>query len=216
MKNTKQIIGIILIISAIAALVYWETGGRNRIVTTKVLVAIENIMEGEVITKQMLAARNAMPETVISGALGPDAIHKVEGREASQDIAKNQQISELSIREPTEMAPDKRSPFVIKAEWIDSRSSSLRKGDMINIYSRDGAYHLGEYEVLFVKDIGEKEVTDMQFEDGRYGRISDIRSRTHSSGIISHLEILTELHEYQKLLQFVDTKEQLLIVQKED
>jgi hypothetical protein len=207
-----------LIISAVAALVYWETDGRSRIVTKKVLVASQNIMEGEIITRQMLATVNAMPETVIAGAFTPDEVYKIEGKEASQNIAKSGQISGLSLREPSEAVKDKRSPYVIKPEWIDSRSSSLRRGDVIKIYNRDGSHYFGDFEVVFVKDIGDKEVTDMVGEDGRYGsHVSDIRSRAHSSGIISHLEILTELGEYQKILQFIDnTEEKLLIVQKGD
>jgi len=217
-KRIKQIIGILLIVSAIAALVYWETGGRSRVVTKKVLVASENIMEGEMITRQMLTTVNAMPETVIAGAITPDEINKIEGKEAALDIAKNGQISGLSLREPSEVIKDQRSPYVIKPEWIDSRSSSLRRGDIIKIYNRDGSDYLGDFEVVFVKDTGDKEVTDLIGEDGRYGsHVSDMRSRTHSSGIISHLEILTVLEEYQKILQFIDhAEEQLLIVQKGD
>jgi len=217
-KRIKQIVGVLLIVSAIAALVYWETGGRNKVVTKQVLVAGENIMEGEMITRQMLTTVNAMPETVIAGAFAPDEAYKIEGKEAAQDIAKNGQISGLSVREPSEIVKDTRTPYVIKPEWIDSRSSSLRGGDVIKIYSRDGSHFLGSYEVIFVKDAADKEVTDLIGEDGRYGtHVSDIRSRTHSSGIISHLEILTELEGYRKILQFIDNEEeQLLIVQKGD
>lgn len=217
-KRIKQIIGVLLIIFAVSALIYWETDGRNRILTVQVLVASENIIQGEVITEQMLITANAMPKTVIAGAFTPDDAGKILGKEAMHDIAKNQQISELSLKEASEIVKDKRSPYVIKPEWIDSRSSSLRKGDIIMIYNKNGSYYLGEFEVVFVKDIGDKEIIDTQGDDGRFGgHISDINSRTHSSGIISHIEILTELEEYQKILQFVDsTEEQLLIVQKGD
>ncbi|MCL2437242.1 MAG: SAF domain-containing protein [Clostridiales bacterium] len=216
MKRAKQIIGILLIIFAVTALVYWETDGRNRVVTKSVLVASENIMEGQMITRQMLTTVNAMPETVIAGAFTPDEAHRVEGKEAAQDIAQNQQISGLSLREPSEVVTDQRSPYVIKPEWIDSRSSSLRRGDIIKIYNRDGSYYLGSFEVVFVKDVAEREVTDLFGDGGSYGsNVSDIRNRTHSSGVISHLEILTELEAYQRILRFIDdTQEQLLIVQK--
>ena len=215
MKRAKQILGILLIIAAITALIFWEMTGRDIVTTKKVLVASENITAGELITNRMLKAANVMPDTVIAGAITPEELHKIEGKEALQDIVKNQQISELFLGVPTEKVKDLRSPFVIKAEWIDSRSSSLRRGDIIRIYGRDGKHYLGEFEVVFVKDVGEKEVIDISGE-GRASVNNDVRSRTNSSGIISHLEILTELKEYQKILQFIDEfDEKLLIVQAE-
>ena len=215
MKKAKQIIGVLLIVSAVLALIYWETAGRDIVTTKKVLVASENISAGDIINSKMLAIANVMPDTIISGALTPDKFHKINGKEAKQDIVKNQQISDVFFGEPASKIHDKRSPYVIKAEWIDSRSSSLRRGDFVKIYNRDGSFYLGEFEVVFVKDVGEKEVTDISFEGARIGNTEiDIQNRMNSNGIISHLEILTELREYQKIVQFIDEfEEKLLIVQ---
>jgi len=208
-KKTKKIIGILLIIAAVAALVYWETDGRDRVVTKKVLVAANDIKEGEIITRQMLGVVSAMPDTVIAGAFTPDDINMALGKEALQPIARNQQIFEMLLRDPAETTGDGLSPFLIKSEWVDSRSSSLRRGDTVGIYSRDGSYHLGDFEVLFVKDIGDKEILD----EGQ----RDIRDRTNGSGIIDHLEILTDIEEYQQIVQFIDaSEEKLLIIQRGD
>ena len=214
MKKAKQIIGVLLIVSAVLALVYWETAGRDIVTTKKVLVASENISAGDIINSKMLAIANVMPDTIIAGALTPDEFHKINGKEAKQDIVKNQQISEHFLGVPIEKIQDKRSPYVIKSEWIDSRSSSLRRGDFVKIYSRDGSFYLGEFEVVFVKDASEKEVIDISFEGARAATVVDIQSRMNSNGIISHLEILTELREYQKIIKFIDEfEEKLLIVQ---
>ena len=165
--------------------------------TEKVVVAGANITEGDLITRQMLAIAAAMPETVIEGAFKPDEMEKIIGKEASMDIVKKQQISDPLLREPDEEAKSKFSPFLIKAEWIDSRSCSLRGGDVISLYSRDGSFYLGDFEVLFVKDTNDREITD------------------DSGGIVDHIEILTELDEYRKILRFIDTNEEkLLIVQR--
>jgi len=194
-KRTKQIIGILLIVFAVAALVYWEADGRSRVTTVKVLAANENIAQGEAITEQMLGVVNTMPETVIEGAFSPNEISREIGKEAAQDIAKNQQISGLLLCEPQEHTGSKLSPFLIKSEWIDSRSSSLRQGDVIAIYNRDGSYFLGDFEVLFVKDVADNEIIE--------------------SGMVDHFEILTDVGEYQKIVQFIDSaSEKLLIVQR--
>ena len=195
MKKTKQIIGILLIVLAVSALTYWETDGRNRLLTEKVVVASESIMEGDIITKQMLRVAAALPETVIDGALRPDEIDKALGKEASQGLVKNQQIAATHIREQGEAKKEKLSPFLIKAEWIDSLSSSLRKGDVISIYNGDGSFYFGDFEAVYVKDANDREITD--------------------GGVIDHLEILTVLAEYQKIRGRVDKAgEKLLIIQK--
>ena len=207
MRRAKQILGVLLIVFAVAALAYWEIDGRERVVTKKVLVAGEDIAEGELITRNMLNVVSAMPETVIAGAFAPSDIARIEGKEALRPIEKNQQISELLLGEPNKKTVDRLSPFLIKSDWIDSRSSSLRRGDIVSIYSRDGSYYVGDYEILFVKDIGDKEITD------EWQR--DIRERTHGSGIIDHLEILTDIEGYKKIVRFIDeSEEKLLIVQK--
>jgi hypothetical protein len=213
-KRTKQIIGIVLIIAAVSALVFWEMTGRDIVTTKKVLVASENIEAGEIVTKQMFKTMNIMPDTIISGALTPSDINKIEGKAALQDIVENQQIAEVYFGVPVEKITDKRTPYVIKSEWIDSRSSSLRKGDIVHIYNRNGTFHLGEFEVVFVKDVGDKEVIDISGDSGRVISNSDVRSRTNSSGIISHIEILAELEDYQNIVSYIDEfQEQLLIVQ---
>ena len=204
MKRTRQIIGILLIVFAVGALVYWETEGRGRMTTRKVLVAGMSIEKGDIITKQMLSVAGAMPETAVAGAFGPGELDRALGKEAVVEIAKNQQISEAFLRDPEEKAADMLSPFRIKGEWIDSRSSSLRRGDTVLVYSRDGSVCLGEFEVAFVKDAGGKEVVSMDSGD-----------RSSGSGAVDHIEILTELDGYRRILKFIDDESgSLLIVQK--
>jgi hypothetical protein len=210
----------LLIIFAVAGLIYWETDGRDRILTEKILVSSEGILEGTVITAQMFHSVSAMPETIVEGAIRPEEADKIQGKEAAMDIPKNQQMSEALLREPGEKEIEKLSPYLIKTEWIDSRSSSLRQGDHISVYSRDGSLHLGDFEVLFVKDVNDREITDAVSNEAGHGRQNgekDIRDRAHSSGVIDHLEILTDLDGYGNILRHIDTEDEgLLIVQKGD
>jgi len=196
-KRAKQIIGIFLILFAIAALVYWETGGRDQVVTIKVLAAGQNISQGEIITPQMLRIVRAMPETVIEGAFSAADANKALGKVAACEIALNQQISELLLEEPDKKEVKKLSPFLIKSEWIDSRSSSLRSGDIVAIYNRDGGFYLGSFEIMSVQDSADREITE--------------------GGIVDHFEILTEVEQYQKIIKYIDSSgEKFLIVQRSD
>lgn len=219
-KKTKQIMGVLLIFIAIAGLAYWEMVGRDKIMTEKVLVACVDILQGDILAEEMLSVASVIPESVISGAMKPEEIKKALGKKASQTIIKNQQISRYQLGDPVEREKDKRSPYLIKGDWIDSMSSSLRRGDKIEIYNRDGQVYLGDYEVLYVKDAQDKEITDIISEDLSYvtqgRRESGIRDRAYGNGVVDHIEILAELNHYQKILAFVDAmEEKLLIVQKE-
>ena len=212
MRKIKNVVGALLILVSVGSLVFWESYGRNEFTTRKVLAAGETIAEGSLLKREMFSEVNVLPENVVEGVIGPEDFHKIEGQEAAQFIQKNQVMSESFARAPGKKISENHAPYVIKGHWIDSRSSSLRRGDVIRIFSRDGGVFLGEFEILFVKDADEKEVTDARVDDGLpYNpldrRNSAIADRTNSNGVIDHLEILTSLREYQKILQFVEGAE---------
>lgn len=220
MKRVKQIIGILLILAAAAGLVYWETAGREEFMTEKVLAAKVDIPKGTAVSGALFTTVSVMPENMLKGTLTEKDLPGIEGKVAAQPILVNQQIAASFFKERGREVAKNYAPYVIKGDWIDSRSSSLRKGDAIRIYSMDGTFHLGDYEVMFVKDEEEQEVTD--FVIGGNGDFvptveeeKEIGDRIKGSGIIHHLEILTSLEEYQKILAFIkDTGQTLLIVQK--
>ena len=223
MRKIKNVIGALLILTAACGLVFWELYGRDEFTTQKVLAAGERIEQGSLLRKELFTEVSVLPENLVEGVITPNNFHKIEGKEAAQFIPKNQVMSESLAKAPGKKITEHHAQYVIKGHWIDSRSSSLRKGDVIRIFSKDGSVFLGEFEVLFVKDADEKEVVDARVDDGLpynplQGRKSEIVDRINSSGVISHLEILTSLREYQKLLQFVESEESaeqtLLIVQK--
>lgn len=221
MRRIKNGIGILLIIVSIGGLIFWEGYGRDEFMTKKVLAASETIMQGTLIKKDMFTAVSVLPESLMEGVIAPNDFYKIEGKEAAQLIVKNQPISASFLREPARSVSEDYAPYVIKGQWIDSRSSSLRKGDMVRIYSRDGSYLLGDFEIVFVKDVNEKEVSDVLPTEEISSYMPPVKAhsaipdRTNSNGVIDHIEILTGLEEYRQILQFVENSEKtLLIVQR--
>lgn len=53
MKRIKNIIGFMLIITALAGIIFWETIGREASIYKEVIVAASDIQEGSIITNSM-------------------------------------------------------------------------------------------------------------------------------------------------------------------
>jgi hypothetical protein len=105
------------------------------------------------------------------------------------------------------------SPFVIKPEWISMRSSSLRRGDWVDLYEDREHTLIGTFRVAFVKDSNEVEVRNVG-----EGNNNSALDRTDASAIISHIEIISDLDGYEKVLAQVSgvSPAGLIVVQKQE
>lgn len=65
---------------------------------------------------------------------------KLKGRICRQNIKANSQIVADFFENTEELIEEGKSIFVIKPSWMDMRSSSLRSGDIVQIYSDTGVY----------------------------------------------------------------------------
>ena len=191
MKFIKPIIGCILIVTALVGLFYWEHDGRIRWTTEEVA--------------------SAAFECIVDGALSMEEASKLKGRICRQNIKANSQIVADFFENTEELIEEGKSIFVIKPSWMDMRSSSLRSGDIVQIYSDTGDVYLGTFRVAFVKDDNEQEVTSA---DG-ISRQQNILDRKMSSRAANHIEIVATLDEYNAINAFVrDGARSLMIVQK--
>lgn len=213
MKRVRIAIGLLLVIGSIAGLVYWETAGREAVLMDQVLVAKEAILPGTRATSELFEAAGVMEENKIEGALTPDEFIYISGKVAAQYIVKKGQIAEEYFIDSDQYLTSDKSLFVIKPEWISMRSSSLRRGDWVDIYEDKGYSLIGTYNVAFVKDGNEVEVRD----SGQVKRQS-VLDRTDSTSVISHIEIISDLRGYKKILDQVlnVTKAGLILVQKDE
>ena len=92
--------------------------------------------------------------------------------------------------------PEGKSVYVLPESWIYSRSSSLRAGDSVQIYSMPEKKLMGTFTLAFVRDNAEQEVQDTNLPSG-------VLERTAPSSIISNLEILCTQQEYFELFDEV-------------
>lgn len=210
MKKSRTVIGLLLIAFAVAGLIFWEVRGREAILLDTVIVASETIPAGTVITRDLLSAAGVLTENRVQGAVDWEGLPQIIGQVALQDIIKNGQVSNEYLEADDFYLHDNESIFVIHPEWIVMRSSSIRRGDWISIYQDLTHEEIGTYRVAFVKDANEMEVTD-----GEGRKESSSLDRTLSTSPVSHVEIIADMEEYEKIISSVRNNDAgLLLVQK--
>ena len=211
MKRSRTVLGLLLIIFAVTGLIFWEVRGRETMLLDTVIVAKERIPAGTLITRDLLSAAGILEENRIQGGLSWDKLHLAIGQVALQDIVENSQISEEFLAESDFYIRSNESIFVLHPEWIAMRSSSIRRGDWIDIYESGSFDKIGSYRVAFVKDANELEVTDGEGAGG-----SNALDRTVSTSLISHIEIIADMKEYEKIARLAGNNETgLLLVQRQ-
>lgn len=209
MHKIKIFLGLLLMVSSLTAMVFWETRGRELLLYREVLVAEVEIKPGDQITSEMISSR-ALPRELLSpDALLPGQESQVVGEVAGQLILSGTPISNRYFTAIPVAIREEESVYVIPSEWISMRSSSLRKGDWISIYSQDGKTLIGSYQLAFVRDQAEREVVSL---DGN--KDAPILERRDGSSLIHSLEIISSLAGYQRIQEAAAiTGSALLIVQ---
>lgn len=217
MGRVKSIIGILFIVLSVSGLLIWEFKGRDIILMEPVLVAKEDIAEGEKIRPDMFVTVGISGENCIDKVLSPGDVSKLEGKISSQLILKNSQISERYFQEEDFFIDQKESLYVINSDWIAMRSSSLRRGDTVDIFGEDGRGLIGTFQIAFVKDEAEREVYDSGSDNLTMIR-SDFLERTDSSAVIDHIEIIATMAQYQQLVSCIsgENPTRLLIIQRRE
>ena len=192
----KSIAGIALVILSVAAMYYWETRGRDNFLLVPVLAASDDIEAGTIVGEEDFTVLRVPPETVAAATLTPSEAVYLYGQRAGRHIRRNQQVAKEDFGSAAAQVPEGKSVYVLPQSWIYSRSSSLRAGDRVLIYSMPEKKPLGAYTLAFVRDNAEQEVVDTNLPSG-------VLERTAPSSIISSLEILCTEQEYFALFDEV-------------
>ncbi|MBE6035505.1 MAG: hypothetical protein E7222_12515 [Clostridiales bacterium] len=209
-RNVRPLMGILLITLAVVALWWWENLGREQFIMESVMVAKDNIEKGRVIKESDFIEIRSMSESTVPGAITPKSLYQIKGFVANQYIPKLSQVVPKMFTEKGQILGEGKSIFPIKDIWIDSRSSSLRKGDVIDIFSEEGSVYMGTYPIAYVKDENEQEVVNTENNPS-----DEILQRHFSSSVIAHVEIIAELEEYKKIRNVAEEQNiKLLIIQK--
>jgi hypothetical protein len=212
MKRIRTVIGLFLIAAAISGFIYWELAGRESVLMDTFLVAKETILPGTVVKATHFTEAGILTKNQIEGAITPSGLPEIVGKVTVQRIVKNDQIVAEYFLENDFYLKNGESIFVLKPEWITMCSSSLRRGDWVDIYEDRENSLIGHYRVAFVKDSNEIEVQNSENEG------ESILDRVNSTSVISHIEIITDLKGFRNIVEKVEgiTGSGLLLVQREE
>lgn len=187
----KVIVAILFLVIGTGGLLFWEMYGREAVNYEERLVAAVEITEGTVITEKMLSTANFTKETAIKYSLKADKAKSLIGMRATQDIPVGQQLHASYFEVEEEYISENESIFRIPAAWIDMRSASIRKGDVVDIYGEKNDL-IGRFKVAFVKDEQEREITNTV-------KANKTLDRTESNGVVNSVEIITDIETYNIL-----------------
>lgn len=194
MKRTRLIAGTLIVVLAIAGMVFWETRGRELLLMEEVLVAVQDIEEGTGLSASMFQTAHVLKENVVEGALKEKDRKSIASETAGHTLRKRQQVTKEDFLPEAERLRKDLRIFPLKAEWIDARSSSLRKNDWVDIYQAVSGSYLGTYQLAFVKDEADQEIKNME-----KGRGNAPLTRTGATGQIHHVEIIATAVDYQNI-----------------
>jgi len=204
-----SILGLILMLSVLAMIYFWETGGRERFLYTEVVVLNRSVEAGTAIETGMLDLIKVNPGNLIEGALTRK--DDATGKYSSHYIPKCSQLTTAYFKdESIKTIGEDRYIFTVPSDWIVTFPGSLRRGDTIYFYpvkitgEKGGderpTYSLSSVkvikesklvksEVAYLKDSGNREVVNTEGED-----------RYDASANISSIEIITS-HEDMSYLE---------------
>ena len=209
MKQWKALIGIALMILAAAGMVFWEGWGRDALLLTDVVVAAKPIAAGEVLRLEDLEVLGVPEDCIVNGAISAERLKELKGLYTVNSLAEKQQLCMKDLISEDQLVGEKATAFVIPGEWIEMRSSSLRRGDQVTLYRLMDFSSLGTYTVAFVKDDRGQEVFSLEGVDDR-----KLLERTDSNLQIHHIEVVAKLEEYQLIRQAELQVGGLLVVQE--
>ena len=217
MSRKRQWIGILFLVLSVGALIAWEQWGRDYFLTNEVLLSKETIPEGTVLTADLFVSGSVEDSSIMEGAFTPNDVAKILGKVTTVTIPKNSQITDMVLRDADFYYAEDQSVYVLKGEWISLRSSSLRRGDSVELYAihEDAGWNpLGTYQIAFVKDQNESEVVSTSLAKDK-----GILSRQDASSPIYNVEIIATNDEYAKILEEVmetakTNRGSLLLVQR--
>ena len=219
------ILGIVLMLSSVTAMFWWETKGRSLFLYKEVLVLNQSVETGTTITEDMVSFIRVDPFNFIEGALVSK--EKVLGKITYHYIPKYSQLNlEYFLSESVEAREEDQYIFTVPADWIITFPNSLRRGDTVYFYpvkvfkenverDKDNSFNtsnnikisseedLIKSEIAYLKDSGNREVVDTEGEE-----------RYDASANISSIEIITSYEDFSYLKGLASENYKFIILYK--
>lgn len=183
---------------SLASMGFWEFWGREMVSYEEILVLKEAMQEGSLLTKEdfkIMKVENPSRE-----ALRVKHLEKLLGMETKQYVAENVELrmeyfseSEYLIGEETGKAA-----ISLSTDWLISVPQTIARGDKVCMYR--GKKKIGECMISHVRDSSNNEILFSQ------------RDRQTASGIVTHIEIISELGTLLSIMEEASKGERLSMV----
>ena len=207
MRHIRIILGVLLLIASIAGVFFWETIGRSKLMMEEVIAAGRDIRAGAVIEENMLSLIEIPKGSRIKKGFSAEEWGLVVGKRTALPISGKQQLSaDFFLDETAELAEDEAF-FKIPGSWIAMRSSSLRRGDYVEIFGDNIGINFGIFRLASVKNANENEVKDISIKGDVLNEPEAINNRLDTDSVIDHVEIVTRPEVYYNLRAYVEGKE---------
>lgn len=217
----KGILGVVIIILAIAGIFLWETYGREALTYTEVVVFRQDVQANQTVSLGLLATMKMPSSQLISDVvLHPE---EILGKETACYIPKGLQLSKKFFQDEEMATGNGRYVFAVPTEWLYFYPQTLRRGDRVYFYAvpaSDGEYiktvnltatagsiipdniddAILSTRVAYVKDSANREVVDVTPD------------RLDGSAAVSKIEVYINDEQYQLLKSSYEAGYQFIIL----
>ena len=219
-RGAKGIIGILLIIIAIAGVYGWENFGREKFLYDDVLVLRENTEEGTIVTADMLGLMRVEKTSILEEGI-TDA-STIIGKATTTYLPGMTQLVDEFFQDASLTLKEGEYILSIPSSWIVAHPQTLRRLDTIYFYPIEDS----EKETITFDANGNPVFKDTTAargpvcsakvayaKDGSNQEIYSVdSSRLAGTGNVSYLEIITTMETTAKLAECVENDMQFVLL----
>lgn len=132
-KKYKKTFGMLLLILAITFFIFWEFIGRSELLHENIVVLKEDVIQGQIITADMLIRAKIPMENYNKNAI--QNINDLIGQEAKHYVPANTQVFKEYFDTPELVLNVEQKIMRLPQEWILSFPETLRRKDKIYLYA---------------------------------------------------------------------------------
>jgi len=195
----KGLIGLLLCLTAIAGIYYWETYGRVEFTNKEIVVLKESIKAQTLITESDLVTVKREISTLIEDPIINS--HDIVGKVSKHYIPSNLQLSDAYFEEDELFPSDGEYIFQIPSEWIASCPSTLRRSDDAYIYPVIEGSSAEESEITEEEPIKCLKIAFVKNQSNQEVKSVGDSDRLDGTSTISTIEMIATIEDVQLLNQ---------------
>lgn len=218
--RAKGIIGILLVMLAVAGIFFWESYGREAFTYASITVLNEDLEKGTVVTADMLRTTKIDQSNLIKYYVKNP--NEIIGKQTVTFLPADLQLSKKFFKKQGLVPQKGEYVMAIPKEWILAYPQTIRRGDTVYLYptknlaenfvnengditQADKSNSRVKAKVTYVKDSASREVVDV--EQKRKGGLE----RKDASAVIATIEIIIDDARYEVMRELAEAGNKFII-----